>query len=441
MQVNTHNLLKDYQGLTDYPTIAAAAAKYAKANPSLTETDLLSWVAETFTPNTKATMRATVAPLTVYGESLIDPLAFEQMYQVLHIPVALRGALMPDAHKGYAMPIGGVAVLKDAVSPSFVGYDISCMMAASFFSIDPTTFEAHREHLAQVLRSVTSFGKGAATPQTHPDFSAAIMDDPRWSETAILRSLKPLAREQLGSSGGGNHFADLCEVTWANGRDAQIALMTHSGSRAAGHKLATHYVSVARRETAAIARGIEAGYEWLVADSEAGQEYLAAMQLMGDYARANHECIHAAFADGLGIRPAWTIWNRHNFAWVEDEGIVHRKGATPARAGDIGIIPGSSGTPSYIVHGKGNAASINSSSHGAGRRFSRSEAKRRHNAGLVDGWMTEHDVLSFGLAPDETYAAYKDIDAVMAAQTDLVDIAATLTPRVVVMGGQADDGD
>jgi len=439
--MNTHLLLNRYRGQANYGEIAKDAAKAAQANPAMTEAELLAYIESRYAPATLLQPMKQAAPLAVFGADLIDPGAFAQMYSVLRLPVAVRGALMPDGHQGYAMPIGGVAILRDAVSPSFVGYDIGCMMMVSTFEITPQDFAGSRPALAAALRNVTSFGLGAMTPAAQGRFDHPVMDDPRWSETAILRSLKPLAREQLGSSGGGNHFADLCEVTWATGRDAQIALMTHSGSRAAGHKLATHYVSVARRETAAIARGIEPGYEWLPDSSEAGQEYLAAMQLMGDYARANHECIHAAYAEAIGVRPDWTVWNRHNFAWVEEEGIVHRKGATPARAGDIGIIPGSSGTPSYIVRGKGNVASINSSSHGAGRPFSRSEAKRRHNAGQVDGWMTEHDVLSFGLAPDETYAAYKDIAAVMAAQTDLVDIVATLIPRVVVMGGPADDGD
>ncbi len=440
--MNTHNLLKDYQGLTDYPAIALATSKFAKANPSLTETEVLAWVAETFTPETKATMRATVAPLTVYGEHLIDPLAFEQMYQVLRIPVAVCGALMPDAHKGYAMPIGGVAVLKDAVSPSFVGYDFSCMMAASFYSIRPDDFEAVRDQLAQILRSVTSFGKGAATPAAQGDFSAAIMDDPRWNETAILRSLKSKAAAQLGSSGGGNHFADLMIVNWKNGRDPDVALLTHSGSRGAGHKLATHYVEIAKRETARIAKGIPDGYEWLDTNTEPGQEYFSAMRLMGDYALANHECIHAAFSEAIRVRAEHFTWNRHNFAWWSPDGeIVHRKGATPANLGEIGIIPGSSGTPSYVVRGKGNADSINSASHGAGRPFSRTEAKRRHDAAFVNDWMTSAGITTFGLAPDETLMAYKDIDAVMAAQTDLVEIVATMTPKVVIMGGQSDDGD
>lgn len=440
--MNTHNLLKDYQGLTNYPSIATAAAMYAKANPGLTEADLLTWVAETFTTKTKATMRATVAPLAVYGEGLIDALAFEQMYQVLRIPVAIRGALMPDAHKGYAMPIGGVAVLQNAVSPSFVGYDISCMMAASFYSIDLGDFEAHRAELAQALRSVTSFGKGAATPEAQGHFDTSVMDDPRWQETAILRSLKSQAQAQLGSSGGGNHFADLMTVTWKSGRDAEIALLTHSGSRGTGHKLATHYVEVAKRETARIAKGIPDGYEWLDTRSEAGMEYFSAMELMGEYALANHECIHAAFSEAIGVRAERFMWNRHNFAWRSPKGeVVHRKGATPAGLGQIGIIPGSSGTSSYIVSGKGNADSINSASHGAGRPFSRTEAKRRHDAGFVSDWMTANDIMTFGLAPDETLMAYKDIDAVIAAQSDLVRIVATMIPRVVIMGGQSDDGD
>ena len=151
--------------------------------------------------------------------------------------------------------------------------------------------------------------------------------------------------------------------------DRAVGLLTHSGSRGAGHKTATHYVEQAARYTGEIATRIPPGYEWLDLDAELGQEYLAAMHLMGDYAHANHDLIHDHFLAAAGLRCDHRVWNRHNYAWVEEEGVVHRKGATPAAVGVIGLIPGSSGTASYLVRGLGNEASLNSSSHGAGRWF------------------------------------------------------------------------
>ena len=438
--MNTHKVLSQYHGTKEYPAIASAAAKLLTTHPDMAEDDLLAWAERMYPRASVLHMRENAAPLTVFGEDLIETGAFQQMYQVLRLPVAVRGSLMPDAHQGYAMPIGGVAVLHDAVSPSFVGYDISCMMYMTIYNITHESLLQNRDELANALRGVTSFGKGAATPAGQGHIDHAVMEDPRWESTKILKQLKPLAQRQVGSSGGGNHFADLMEVTWRDGRQ-ETALLTHSGSRGAGHKLATHYVEVAKRETARIAKGIPAGYEWLDIRSEAGLEYMEAMQLMGRYALANHEAIHASFAEAIGVNVEYALWNRHNYAWQENDGVVHRKGATPAGKGQQGIIPGSSGTPSYVVRGKGNAASINSSSHGAGRPFSRTEAKRRHDEAFVQQWMADADVQAIGLSPDETFMAYKDIDAVMDAQADLVEVTATLVPRVVIMGGQSDDGD
>jgi tRNA-splicing ligase RtcB len=218
--------------------------------------------------------------------------------------------------------------------------------------------------------------------------------------------------------------------------------LTHSGSRGAGYKTATYYVGMAAAYTRQIARRIPNGYEWLALDAELGQEYLSAMQLMGAYARANHDLIHDHFVAAAGLGQRYRAWNRHNYAWVEDEGVIHRKGATPAEQGTVGLIPGSSGTTSYLVRGLGNAASLHSSSHGAGRWFSRTEAKRRHDEQAFLQHMAALDILHFGLEPDETFQAYKDIEMVMALQEGiLVEVIARMTPKVVLMGGKSDDGD
>ncbi|HAJ37434.1 MAG TPA: RtcB family protein [Chloroflexi bacterium] len=390
----------------------------------------------------------TPVPFALFGEPgvHIPYSAIEQMQTVMRLPVAQRGALMPDAHLGYAMPIGGVVSLEEAVSPSFVGYDISCMMQLSLFDLTPAEFMKHRRKFAAALRSQTSFGLGAgfkAGQRQH-----AVMDDPRWTATRLLRSLKPLAAQQLGSSGGGNHFADLMLVEFMREHepyragDQVVGLLTHSGSRGVGHKIATYYVEMAAQYTRQIARQIPSGYEWLSLDTELGQEYLTAMQLMGAYARANHDLIHDHFVAAAGIGQRYRVWNRHNYAWVEEEGVIHRKGATPAALGEIGLIPGSSGTASYLVRGLGNAESLQSSSHGAGRWFSRNEAKRRHDEDAFRQRMAALDILHFGLEPDETFLAYKDIEMIIGLQEGiLVEVIARMTPKVVIMGGKSDDGD
>jgi tRNA-splicing ligase RtcB len=451
--MNTHKILSNagYTERQDYGQIAREAAMLVKGN-SLSEEELLAEIKSKFgeAPQ-KQRMFDKPQPFTMFGTPGIDfeYEAIEQMKRVLSIPVSINGAMMPDAHVGYGMPIGGVAALDNAVSPGFVGYDIACRMTLTIIDITPDDFMMHREQIANDMQAVSSFGKGSGFEgnerRTHP-----VMDDPLWQEMNHLKQLQPLAWQQLGSSGGGNHFFDAVigevvdDAEWLplSVGDKFVAIITHSGSRGTGHKLATHYAKLAQKETRRIAKGVPSGYEWLDATTDAGREYLKVMDLMGRYAQANHHLIHQHFLKRSKLGKLAQYENHHNFAWVHPDGkIIHRKGATPASRGLVGIIPGTSGTPSYIVEGLGNKESLESSSHGAGRPFSRTEAKRRHDDEFVKNWMEEQDILSFGLAPDETLMAYKDIDHVMSLQSDLVRTVARMLPKVVIMGGKSDDGD
>jgi tRNA-splicing ligase RtcB len=449
-KLNTHAILSAYRRHPEYPTIARQAAAWARENPGASESDVRAWVETRYGKRTLLQMRSEPVPLTLFGEidTHIPANAVKQMETVLRLPVARSGSLMPDAHLGYAMPIGGVADLDEAISPSFVGYDISCMVQLSILDISPEAFMTEREGLADVLRNVTSFGLGS-------DFKRgvrqhAVMEDPRWSDIEAARRLQALAQRQLGSSGGGNHFADLVLIDFIEPLDGlpaksqHVGLLTHSGSRGAGHKLATYYVKQAQQLNFSIARGVPKGYEWLPIQSGIGAEYFQAMRLMGRYARANHDLIHDHFLAEAGLAQNRRIWNRHNFAWYEESNgsVLHRKGATPADDGLLGLVPGTSGTASYLVRGLGNPDSHYSSSHGAGRWFSRKEAHRRHDAKAFRKHMRSKDILHIGLEADETFMAYKDIEMVMGLQNGvLVEPVARMQPKVVIMGGRSDDGD
>jgi len=396
-------------------------------------------------------------PITVYGEidRDIEPEAYNQLEKACELPVAVAGSLLPDAHVGYALPVGGVAALDNAVSPAFVGFDIACRMKMSILDIKPEEFEEARQSFAKILDGVTSFGLGADFSdgkRNHP-----VMEDPRWNEIRKARELKNKAAKQLGSSGSGNHFADIMtgevikEKEWLPLKkgEAFTALLTHSGSRGTGYQIASHYKDIAEKKTQEKHKGISKNYAWLSLDDEEGREYWNAMQLMGEYASANHELIHKHFAKEAGLEILAEYENHHNFAWekTDDEGrkiIIHRKGATPAEKGVVGIIPGSMGTPSYLVEGLGNKESLWSSSHGAGRVSSRTQAKKNHREDEYRKFLKEKDILTIGVARDETNQCYKDIDRVMDLQEGtLVETVAKMQPRVVIMGGgrRSDDGD
>lgn len=457
--MNTHQFLLDNGYSTDDPAFGRIARRAHNLinNDGLPPEKALKIISEELgEPKEKLKFSDNPQPIKVYGEigTDIDQMAYDQLEKACRLPVAIAGSLLPDAHPGYALPVGGVCALENAVSPAFVGFDIACRMKMSILDISVDDFEKRREKLAANLNEVTSFGLGANfgfNKRKHP-----VMDDPRWSEIKRARQLKEKADRQLGSSGSGNHFADLMTGTITEEKEwlpfekggRFVALITHSGSRGTGHQLATYYKNVAEEYTQRISREISKSYAWLSLDSEAGQEYWQAMQLMGEYASANHELIHHHFSKASGIELAASYENHHNFAWEKEvagkKWIIHRKGATPAEESVVGIIPGSMGTSSYLVEGKAGRESLWSSAHGAGRTSSRTQAKKNHDEKAYRKYLRENDILTIRVAKDETYQCYKDIDRVMDLQKDeLVEVVAEMQPRVVVMGGgrKSDDGD
>lgn len=433
--MNTHKLLSDWHGHPEYGTIA----KYANAvSKYVNDPDkILEMVSEKFEKQNFLVMNANHAPLNILGDvgTQIPENAVEQMETALRIPSAVRGALMPDAHYGYAVPIGAVVVLDNAIHPSFIGFDIGCSVSLSVLDVDVDYFLANREWFGDVLIENSKF-KFAEFDRKKDH---AVMSDSRWGDSKVIKGLKRKAQDQLGTSGGGNHFCDLVIIDsisteFPEGRF--VGLLTHSGSRGAGHKFATHYTRLADKLTAYEAKNIPTGYGWLDMDTEAGQEYWDGMQLLGEYALANHDVIHRDYFRAIGTQELAHYESQHNLAWIENGEIVHRKGATPSFEEQIGLVPGTSGTNSQIVVGLGNEDFMNSSAHGAGRPHSRTKAKELHDQVTFEEHMAKNDIMYYGLNTDETFMSYKDIDSVMELQEGVVaNSIATMKPSVVLMGG------
>lgn len=383
------------------------------------------------------------APWRCWKSSEIDPQAVTQMEQACMLPVAVRGALMPDAHVGYGLPIGGVLAVEKAVIPYAVGVDIACRMRLTLLDMPVSALTDNHDALVEALESETRFGVGA-TFSPGERRQHAVMDED-WSLGKGINTTKDRAWNQLGTSGCGNHFVEFGElhvpedVRLGNRQiaaGAYLALLSHSGSRGSGEAVASYFSKVAMDMHPNMPRELQR-LAWLSLDSEAGQEYWAAMELMGRYAAANHELIHQHILRHLGIEALTHVENHHNFAWREQHNgkdvIVHRKGATPAGAGVQGIVPGSMGSPGFVVQGRGNADALASCSHGAGRRMSRAEAFKTLSADDMQSWLRERHVELLSGTLDESPQAYKDINDVMDSQKDLVDILARFDPRIVKM--------
>ncbi len=381
-------------------------------------------------------VRNEAVPYRRWGDD-VEPTAVTQMDNACRLPISVAGALMPDAHQGYGLPIGGVLATRNAVIPYAVGVDIACRMKLSVLDLPPEQLNQRPDRLRRAIEAETSFGVGA----TFRDRRHHEVMDHNWRISPVTERLKDKAWSQLGTSGSGNHFVELGVLTLdapelglESGR--YLALLSHSGSRGTGAAVADHYSRLARSLRRDLPREL-VHLAWLDLDSEAGREYWQAMQLMGRYAAANHELIHRHIVDHLGARVLAGVENHHNFAWIErhrgQEVVVHRKGATPAGDGDLGVIPGSMASPAYVVRGRGNPDSLRSAAHGAGRRMSRTEARRRFSRRELDALLAARGVQLLSAGLDEVPMAYKDIDQVMAAQRDLVAVIARFDPRLVKM--------
>jgi len=389
--------------------------------------------------------RAQAAPFQCWGEGLDDQ-SLEQMRNACALPIAVRGALMPDAHVGYGLPIGGVLATRDAVIPYAVGVDIACRMKLTVLDLPATSLSTQQERFTRALEEETSFGVGATFRQRR---AHAVMDQD-WSFSPFVAHLKDKAWSQLGTSGSGNHFVEFGLLTVEQeavglATGVYLALLSHSGSRGTGNEIAGHYSKIAQEQHPDLPREL-AHLAWLDCATHEGQEYWQAMTLMGDYAAANHALIHRAIARHLGAAVLLDIENHHNYAWREThddaEVIVHRKGATPAAAGILGIIPGSMATPGYVVRGKGSSAALNSASHGAGRAMSRKKATETFTWASARQLLTEAGVTVLSAGVDEVPMVYKDIRQVMRAQRDLVEPLARFDPKLVKMapaGERAED--
>jgi tRNA-splicing ligase RtcB len=391
--------------------------------------------------------------------------AVMQMEKACLLPVSVAGALMPDAHVGYGLPIGGVLATENAVIPYAVGVDIACRMKMTVLDIPVRDLEQRQERLTRAIEAETRFGVGASFRERRQH---EVMDLD-WSISPVTQSHKDKAWAQLGTSGSGNHFVEFGIFTLHSDLERHlipsfspsggeggrrtvegatqhlpagtyVALLSHSGSRGTGAAVCDYYSKLAFARFKDLPGELKR-LAWLSLDSHEGQEYWAAMELMGRYAAANHACIHRHIAEHLGAQVLLDLENHHNFAWrerhviggVEREVIVHRKGATPAGSDVLGIIPGSMAAPGFVVSGKGNPESLNSCSHGAGRAMSRKAANEKFNWKDVNRLLKQQGVTLISAGLDEVPMAYKNIRDVMAAQRDLVTVLGEFLPKLVKM--------
>lgn len=344
--------------------------------------------------------------------------------------------LMPDTHQGYGMPIGGVVALKDAVCPNMVGVDIGCGMLAVKTSITEWNTEQLKSVMEKIRETIPVGFNHRKKEFDHPVFSEV------WS-LPICGEQFSSAKKQIGTLGGGNHFIEL-----QKGDDGHLWFMIHSGSRNLGKQVADYYNKIAERLCLQFHNDevVRNELAYIPIDTSVAQDYIDEMNLCLKFSYANRQVMSQFIKEAITSVFDNTEYDsdiniHHNYAALENhygQNVwVHRKGATLARENTIGLIPGSQGTCSYVVRGLGNEESLQSCSHGAGRKMSRSAARKNLNVqdeiekmesqGIIHAIRSVDDL-------DESASAYKDIDDVMESQKDLVEIITKLTPLGVIKG-------
>ncbi|MFA5695842.1 MAG: RtcB family protein [Bacilli bacterium] len=381
-------------------------------------------------------------PIKMWLEEIEDG-AMEQVKRLANLPFAFKHvAIMPDSHQGYGMPIGGVLATTDVIIPNAVGVDIGCGMCAVKTSLTELDTETLKKIMGEIRKCIPV---GFEHQKESQDQSLMPFTETFGGEKYIVEREYKKALMQIGTLGGGNHFIEI-----QKGSDGHIWIMIHSGSRNLGKQVADYYNKIAEEMNEKYHSIVPKEWElaFLPVNSDEGQAYLKEMQFCVDFALANRKLmmsrVMSCFYEAItadNFKELEFINIAHNYAALEKhfgkEVWVHRKGATLASQDTIGIIPGSQGTKSYIVRGKGNIFSFNSCSHGAGRKMGRKEAERTLNLQEEIKKLDDQGILHAirGVKElDEAPGAYKDIDIVMKNQEDLVDIVVELTPLGVVKG-------
>jgi len=376
----------------------------------------------------------------------IEDGALEQAKNLANLPFVFKHiAIMPDSHQGYGMPIGGVLATKDVIIPNAVGVDIGCGMCAVRTNLTEIDTETLKIVMGEIRKAIPVGFNKHELPQDN-EFECKYMPHPEGrpeKEWPICLREFDNATKSIGTLGGGNHFIEI-----QKGSDGYIWIMIHSGSRNLGKQVADHYNKIAIELNEKYHSNVPKEWElaFLPINSEEGQLYLKEMQYCVDFALANRKLMIARIMDIFIAKTNCAGFDdiiniAHNYASLEKhfghEVWIHRKGATLATKDTIGIIPGSQGTKSYIVRGKGNIFSFQSCSHGAGRKMGRKEAERslslEEEIKKLDDQGIIHAIRGVKEL-DEAPGAYKDINIVMKNQDDLVDIMVELTPLGVIKG-------
>ncbi|MBW1649103.1 MAG: RtcB family protein [Deltaproteobacteria bacterium] len=370
----------------------------------------------------------------------IEEGALHQTKNLANHPCAFKHvAIMPDVHEGYGMPIGGVIAVKEALIPNAVGVDIGCGVCAVKTDIDNLEKKQIETIVYKIKSAIPTGFKWHSTPLSEDKMPQILSEE----LTLIVCKEYKKARKQLGTLGGGNHFIEI-----QKGKDNYIWIMIHSGSRNLGKQIADTYNRYAKKFNEKLSNPIPKSWQlaYLPIDNKKAQQYKAEMQYCISFALANRQAMMEKSLEilidvtgSINYQPLINI--AHNYAAYEKhfkkDLFIHRKGATSAKKGEIGIIPGSQGTNSFIVKGKGNPESFKSCSHGAGRRLGRKQAVKeldfKKEVGLLDKKGILHFIRS-RVDLDEAPGAYKNIDTVIKNQADLVDIIEELEPLAVIKG-------